>query len=179
MIEDQEVYDNENHILVVDDDNTLLKFFKIHLNKYFSKVIVVKNAKEAIESMREKEIDLIISDINMPRVNGFDLMKKVRKIDISIPFLLVSGALLDPEEEKIAFAADGYLRKPFDIDQLHEFISGGITQREHMKKLLSLVKDEKKLRKIMNGKIKLEKAIKSEQDRELARNILQEIKTVA
>src|SRR5689334_22808504 len=95
-------YDRTSYILVVDDDNTLLKFFKIHLNKFFSRVIVVKNAKEAIDTLREKEIDLVISDIRMPRMDGLQLMKRVRKHDPSIPMMMISGALLSDEQSKSA-----------------------------------------------------------------------------
>ncbi len=55
MIEQQP--DNENYIMIVDDDQTLLKFFKIHLNKFFPKVLVVKNAKEAIEGLKTKPLN--------------------------------------------------------------------------------------------------------------------------
>ena len=64
---------NPAKILIVDDDQTLLKFFKIHLNKFFSRVIVVKNAKEAVETLKSKQIDLVLSDIRMPRVDGLQL----------------------------------------------------------------------------------------------------------
>src|SRR4051812_24550120 len=134
-------YDRTSYILVVDDDNTLLKFFKIHLNKFFSKVVVVKNAKEAIEALKDKEIDLVISDINMPRMDGFQLLKRVRKQDGSIPVLLVSGALLDKDEEVTAKEADGYLRKPFSVDELHAFISRGMERRDKMKQLAEMVSD--------------------------------------
>ena len=45
-------YDRESNVLIVDDDSTLLKFFKIHLNKFFSRVVVVENAKSALETMK-------------------------------------------------------------------------------------------------------------------------------
>ncbi len=103
-------YDTTSYILVVDDDNTLLKFFKIHLNKFFSKVIVVKNAREAAQTLAEKQVDLVLCDIRMPRVNGFQLMRRVRRHDPSIPVLLISGALLTEEQESEALLlADGFL----------------------------------------------------------------------
>ena len=97
-------YNRTSYILVVDDDDTLLKFFKIHLNKFFSRVIVVKNAKEAIETLKDKEIDLVISDIKMPRMDGIQLMKKVKNHDPSIPVFLVSGALLNESQQNAIFS---------------------------------------------------------------------------
>jgi two-component system NtrC family response regulator len=155
-------YDRTSYILVVDDDNTLLKFFKIHLNKFFSKVIVVKNAKEAIESLADKEIDLVISDIRMPRMDGLQLMKKIRKHDPAIPILLISGALLSEDQAEKIDDADGYLRKPFEVDALHQFISTGMEIREQYKRLLECIPDKQSFRDVLRGRIKLEKAVNPE-----------------
>jgi CheY-like chemotaxis protein len=160
LVQDQNNYDRESYILVVDDDNTLLKFFKIHLNKFFSKVIVVKNAKEAIDTLREKEIDLVLSDIRMPRMDGLQLMKRIRRHDPTIPVLLVSGALLTESQEQIAEVdADGYLRKPFNVDDLHDFINGGIAMREKYKIIAEKIVEKKFFRRLLKGKIKAEKVV--------------------
>ena len=83
----------EPNILVVDDDSTLLKFFKIHLNKFFSKVIVVDSPK-AVDLVKEGGIDLVISDYKMPKATGVQLAKKIKNIDASIPVFMISGALI-------------------------------------------------------------------------------------
>lgn len=159
-ITEPRVYDRDSYVLVVDDDNTLLKFFKIHLNKFFSKVIVVKNAKEAIDMLREKEIDLVLSDIRMPRMDGLQLMKRIRRHDPTIPVLLVSGALLTEGQEEIAEdEADGYLRKPFNVDDLHDFIDRGMAMREKYKLISSKMIEKKYFRRLIKGKIKAEKVV--------------------
>ena len=168
-------YDRTSYILVVDDDNTLLKFFKIHLNKFFSKVIVVKNAKEAIETLAEKEIDLVISDIRMPRMDGLQLMKKIRKHDPAIPILLISGALLTGDQAEKIDEADGYLRKPFEVDALHAFINKGMEIREQYKRLIDCIPDKQNFRDVLRGKIKLEKAVNAEHI-EIAKEIIGGIK---
>lgn len=170
-------YDRTSYILVADDDNTLLKFFKIHLNKFFSRVIVVKNAKEAIDALREKEIDLVLSDIRMPRMDGLQLMKRVRKHDPSIPVLLISGALLNEEQNKSADDdADGYLRKPFSVDDLHTFIDQGMQLREHYKKLAEVMTDKKQIRELLRGEAVLEKLVADGEQRQVAREILETLK---
>jgi two-component system response regulator AtoC len=169
-------YDRTSYILVVDDDNTLLKFFKIHLNKFFSRVIVVKNAKEAIDTLREKEIDLVLSDIRMPRMDGLQLMKRVRKHDSAIPMLLISGALLTEEQSKGAEEdADGYLRKPFSVDDLHQFLDQGMALREKYKKLADCLTDKKNFRELLHGKGKVEKLTPADKRAE-AIEILEELK---
>ena len=170
------IYDRTSYILVVDDDNTLLKFFKIHLNKFFSRVIVVKNAKEAIDTLREKEIDLVISDIRMPRMDGLQLMKRVRKHDPSIPMLMISGALLTDEQSKAAEdEADGYLRKPFSVDELHGFIDMGMQLREKYKRLAEFLTDKKTIRDLLRGKSKIEKLVASAEHLKEAHEILAEL----
>ncbi len=170
-------YDRTSYILVVDDDNTLLKFFKIHLNKFFSRVIVVKNAKEAIDTLREKEIDLVLSDIRMPRMDGLQLMKRVRKHDPSIPVLMISGALLTEEQSKAADEdADGYLRKPFSVDDLHHFIDQGMQLREKYKRLNEMLPDKKLFRDVLRGKIKVEKYVEDKAQLQEANEILGNVK---
>lgn len=154
-------YDRTSYILIVDDDNTLLKFFKIHLNKFFSRVIVVKNAKEAVDTMREKTIDLVISDIRMPKVDGLQLLKKVRAHDPLIPVLLISGATLDPAQEDEAIKlADGYLRKPFGVDDLNDFIDRGMQMRDAMVKLATFTTKKKEIRLALHGETDMKKIIK-------------------
>lgn len=170
------VYNRSSYILVVDDDDTLLKFFKIHLNKFFSRVIVVKNAQEAIETLRDKEIDLVISDIKMPRMDGIQLMKKVKNHDPSIPVFLISGAMLDEDQlAAVDTKADGYLKKPFSIDELHGFIDRGMQVRDAYKDLLAIVQDKKKFLELIQGKRQL-RFIKNEEDRVKAQAIMDSIK---
>jgi DNA-binding response OmpR family regulator len=170
------VYNRLSYILVVDDDDTLLKFFKIHLNKFFSRVIVVKNAQEAIDSLKDKEIDLVISDIKMPRMDGIQLMKKVKNHDPSIPVFLISGALLDEDQlATVDSKADGYLKKPFSIDELHDFIDRGMQVRDKYKELLTIIGDKKKFLELIQGKRQF-RFIKNEDDRVKAQEIIDSLK---
>lgn len=170
-------YDRTSYILVVDDDNTLLKFFKIHLNKFFSRVIVVKNAKEATDAFKDKEIDLVLTDFRMPRMDGIQLMKRIRRHDPSIPVMIISGALMSEEQQRaVEDDADGYLRKPFSVDDLHNFIDYGMNLREQYKELASFLPDRKVIRDVMRGKAKLNKFIDNENELKRAEDLLQTIK---
>jgi CheY-like chemotaxis protein len=172
----QRAYDRTSYILVVDDDNTLLKFFKIHLNKFFSKVIVVKNAKEAIDTLREKEIDLVLTDIRMPRMDGIQLMKRVRKHDPAIPVMMISGAMLtDDQKEQAENDADGYLRKPFSVDDLHSFIDKGMQLRIVYNELSGLLPDKKIMRDVLRGRVKLERAVQADEQLTKAQDLLKQL----
>jgi len=177
LIDGDRFYDRISNILVVDDDNTLLKFFKIHLNKFFSRVVVVKNAKEAIEAMRVREIDLVISDIRMPRMDGLQLMGRVRRHDVGIPVMLISGGLLtDTEIAAVEAEADGFLRKPFSVDELHAFLDKGMAMREKYVRLGESLQDKTQIRKLLLGRAKLENLIKPDVKIDAVKALLRDIR---
>lgn len=154
-------YDRESNVLIVDDDSTLLKFFKIHLNKFFSRVVVVESAKAALAAMKEREMDLILTDIRMPKIDGLELMTKIRKNHPDIPILLISGEPMSEEQQVIVNSADGFLSKPFTVDELNEYMGRGIDLRNAMKELVPHLKDKKKIRDAIKAKpADLEKLIK-------------------
>lgn len=154
-------YDRESHLLIIDDDETLLKFFKIHLNRYFSRVTVVATPKDGIKIIKNKDVDIVLADIVMPKMNGFEFTEKAKKIDITIPVLLISGAELDDDEEEALTEADGYLSKPFDVDELHDFIMSGIKKRKALVDLADIAKDSKLVRRILNQQVKIEDAVEA------------------
>ncbi len=177
LIDGDRFYDRISNILVVDDDNTLLKFFKIHLNKFFSCVVVVKNAKEAIEAMRVREIDLVISDIRMPRMDGLQLMSRVRRHDVGIPVMLISGGLLtDAEIAAVEAEADGFLRKPFSVDDLHAFLDKGMAMRRNYVRLGEFLQDKTQIRKLLIGRAKLENLIKPDVKIDAVKALLRDIR---
>jgi DNA-binding NtrC family response regulator len=147
-------YDRESNVLIVDDDSTLLKFFKIHLNKFFSRVVVVESAKAALDTMKEREIDLVLTDVRMPKIDGLELMRKIRKQNPSIPILLISGEPMSDEQAEVVKTADGFLAKPFGIDELNDYICRGIDLRNSMKELISCLKNPKKIRDAMTNLVK-------------------------
>ncbi len=158
---ESEPYNREQKILLVDDDNTLLKFFKIHLNKFFAKVFVVESAKEALAKVKEGEIDLVVSDIRMPKVDGFELLQKIKKVDPSIPVFLVSGALLTEEQKDfISQEVDGFLKKPFSVEEFHLYISRGLQLREIYRPLFAVTRTKKHFMELLKNKVELKDAIK-------------------
>lgn len=154
-------YDRESNVLIVDDDSTLLKFFKIHLNKFFSRVVVVESAKAALAAMKERDMDLILTDVRMPKIDGLELMTKIRKQHPDIPVLLISGEPMSEAQQEIVGSADGFLAKPFTVDELNDYMNRGIDLRNAMKEMTPLLKDPKKIRDAIKAKpADLEKLIK-------------------
>lgn len=147
-------------ILIVDDDGTILKFFKIHLNKQFARVFVTKSAKEALSALKDNPIDLVITDISMPKIDGFQLTRKIKKMDCSIPVMLISGAILNEQDQKSINEADGFLRKPFSIEELDFLIRDGFELRVKLKELKGYLSDSSRLEDVLKNHALAEKYVK-------------------
>ncbi|WP_121628350.1 response regulator [Poseidonibacter antarcticus] len=107
-------------ILIVDDNNTDLEVISKSLGRYFKKVHTASNGADAFNIYEEnKNIDIIISDINMPKINGIELLKLIRRSDMQIPFLIVS-ANLDQEIliQAINLNVSSFLPKPINLQSL-------------------------------------------------------------
>jgi len=108
-------------IMVVDDSPTILKIVEEGLAQSGFQVVTAKNGKEALKRIRSKRPDLIISDIDMPEMNGFVFCETVHSDpDLkSIPFVVMS-ANSDRAHMKrmLQYGAEAYMTKPFNIDQL-------------------------------------------------------------
>ena len=155
-------YDLKSQILVVDDDLTILKFFKIHLNKFFSHVSVASNAFDAVEILKNTQIDLVISDVNMPKMSGVDLMHHIVQYYPTVLTILISGASLSEFQKEDVLAADGYMRKPFSIAFLNEQIKVALKGQKKLVKLAENMKEKQKLRKLMQKELQVEDCVAGE-----------------
>ena len=107
------------NILVVEDDKNLRKLITTCLKKENYQTYEAINGIEALEVMDKNYIDLIITDIMMPKMDGYELTRELRNAKYNIPILLVTakGALSD-KKEGFLLGADDYMVKPIDIEEL-------------------------------------------------------------
>lgn len=105
-------------ILVVDDDNHIRELIKVFLENSAYEVEEASNGQEALEKVYESKIDLAIVDVMMPKVNGLDLCKEIRK-DYDFPILMLT-AKGETQDIVKGFGAgvDDYMSKPFDLEEL-------------------------------------------------------------
>lgn len=107
--------------LYVEDDNNIRKELSELLENFFGKVYTAENGKAGLETFikNKDDIDVVLSDINMPILNGIDMMKKIREIDKDIPVMFAT-AYSDNEflSEAIKLRVYDYIIKPIDIRNL-------------------------------------------------------------
>ncbi len=107
------------HILVVDDDKNTRMFFEAVLTAANYKVSLAKNGVEALNVMDREHIDLVVLDVMMPKMNGYEFTRTIRESDNSIPILMVSAKQL-PVDKKLGFMSgtDDYMTKPVDDEEM-------------------------------------------------------------
>ena len=103
-----------NKILVADDEKEIRDLLEIYLLNEGYKVIKAKDGQEALDIIDNEEIDLLVLDIMMPKVNGIEVCKKIRETK-NIPILMLSAKSEDMDKiQGLMTGADDYMTKPFN-----------------------------------------------------------------
>ncbi len=107
------------NVLIVEDDKNLRKLINITLTKEKYTVYEATNGEEALDVIDKNYIDLIISDVMMPKMDGFELIKELRSSKYKIPILLITAKnSIEDKKEGFLLGADDYMVKPIDIEEL-------------------------------------------------------------
>ena len=118
------IYPNKT-ILIAEDDDSSMTLLKIYLKKLGVKILHATNGKEALEVFRSKpdQIDLILMDINMPLMNGYEAVTEIKKINSAVPIIAQTAYAISGDREKaLQNGCDDYLSKPINSDQLIHMI---------------------------------------------------------
>ena len=107
------------HILVVDDDKHTRRLLKAVLENDGYKVSLAENGEDALDVMDSEVIDLVVLDIMMPKMDGYEFTKTLRDVNNNLPILMVSAKQL-PEDKRKGFlvGTDDYMTKPIDETEM-------------------------------------------------------------
>ncbi|MCI1273115.1 MAG: response regulator transcription factor [Clostridiaceae bacterium] len=111
--------DIQKRILIVDDDDEIrdLLEFDVSHSGYF--VDTARDGREGLNKALNNTYDLILLDVMMPKMNGFDVAKNIRQAKLSIPILMLTAkGTIDDKTEGFDSGVDDYLVKPFDIQEV-------------------------------------------------------------
>jgi len=105
-------------VLIVDDEERILNFLKVKLKACGYDVLTARNGRSCLEQMQAEEPDLVVLDVLMPGLDGFETLKQMRTFS-SVPVIVLSakGAYAD-KIHGLGLGADDYLPKPFNPDEL-------------------------------------------------------------
>ncbi len=106
-------------ILLLEDDTILNEIIEEYLLELNYEVISVMDGSEAEEVIYDENFDLLLLDVNVPNINGFDLLKNLRKNNINIPTIFITSRD-SSDDVKTGFnaGADDYIKKPFELSEL-------------------------------------------------------------
>lgn len=126
----------EYSLLIVEDKQDLREFLKDSLMDKFKKIYLSGDGVEALEMIKRQQPDIVVSDVMMPRMNGYQLCKEIKQnLTFShVPVILLT-ARVDLESQMLGYklGADAYLSKPFEMEMLLSVIQNQMRNREYIK----------------------------------------------
>ena len=128
------------NLLIVEDDISLRNYLKDELSDSLKNVYVAENGVEAVKVLDSEDVNIVVSDIMMPEMDGFTLCRHIKTtVSVShIPVILLT-ARSDENSRLLGYknGADDYITKPFDLDMLKESIMRLFFSREAMRQLFT------------------------------------------
>ena len=111
------------HILVVEDTIDNQELISFYLNEMGAHVSLANNGKECIELVQDETFDLILMDMQMPVMGGFDALLALREQNCKIPIVMLTGNVFDEEKQRcIGAGSSGFLTKPIDTEALSAIV---------------------------------------------------------
>ena len=151
--EPEETTEEDGYKLLVVEDNLELLLLMQQLLKSTYRVYIARNGKEALKIIKEKELDLIISDVMMPEMDGLELTRTI-KSDPNynhLPIILLTAKTQEEDvKQALQNGADEYLKKPFRLGDLKLRIDNIIENRKRIQTELSQMTEEEVVNTIAN-----------------------------
>lgn len=114
---------NQRYVLVVDDEPHMRRVLEIMLQKAGHLVVAAENGRQALEILGSKPVDLVITDIRMPEMNGIELLAHLRSSGNEVPVIVITAhGSIESAVEAMKYGASDYILRPFDIDALELII---------------------------------------------------------
>ena len=113
-------------ILVVDDEPTIVRLMEFILARQGHEMIVAVNGEEALEKIKSQHPDLVLLDIMMPRIDGYEVAQRLRAdpATAELPIIMLSAKAQDEDIRKgVEVGVDEYITKPFTPDHLVQVVA--------------------------------------------------------
>ncbi len=118
------LHDNASNILIVEDEADLVDLLSIYLQDQGHRTIIANDGKEALKIFDTETIDLILLDMQLPDINGLDVVAKLKQTDTNVPIIGMSASLDgDTKENALRAGCRNYLTKPVQVSLLNNIIS--------------------------------------------------------
>jgi DNA-binding NtrC family response regulator len=114
-------------ILVVDDQESMREMLADLIDLMGHEPRTVGGAKEALAALDKTDVDLVITDLNMPVIDGMELMKQIKMRSPELPVIIITGyGTFHTEKQVLSNGADGYIPKPCTINRVQETVNAAL-----------------------------------------------------
>ena len=114
----------KKQVLVVDDEPNLRKILAAQLSRDGYDVLVAEDGEQGLSLLRENHIDLVVTDLKMPKVDGMTLLREAVKENPDLPVVMITAhGTVDTAVEALKLGAFDYLTKPFDKDEVRQIVA--------------------------------------------------------
>src|SRR4029079_7872248 len=121
----------KKQVLIVDDEPNLRKILAAQLSRDGYDVLTAEDGEEGLTFLREHHIDLVITDLKMPKVDGMTLLREALREDPELPIVMITAhGTVDTAVEALKLGAFDYLTKPFDKDEVRQIVGKALKTRQ-------------------------------------------------
>lgn len=141
-MQQQEISKKDLTILYVEDEDLIRDEIAKILNLIANRVFTASNGQEGLQTFENEQIDLVITDVNMPKLNGFEMLKQIRELNSETPAIILS-AFSQPDFIKQANQIDivnDYLLKPVDVSTLFNKVNKAYKKIQSQKEYENVTK---------------------------------------
>lgn len=111
--------ESTKYILAVDDEPSMLRLLEISLRQAGYQPLTAKDGRDALDIINTKKVDCVVTDLHMPRMDGLQLLKEIRKTDAELPVIIVTAqGEIKSAIEAMKSGASDYILRPFDLVEL-------------------------------------------------------------
>ncbi len=143
----------ENRILVVDDEPQVCEVLENYLTMEGYKVFTTTSAEKALDIINKHVIQVVITDLRLPGIDGIELIKKIKEFDPLIEVIMLTGyPSIDSAVEAVKLGAYDYLTKPIDFRKLKVTLQK-VFEQQDLKKRVTLLEDKVEGRYIFEGMV--------------------------
>jgi two-component system response regulator AtoC len=121
----------KKQVLIVDDEPNLRKILAAQLSRDGYDVLLAEDGEQGLAALREHHIDLVITDLKMPKVDGMELLRQAHAEQPELPIVMITAhGTVDTAVEALKLGAFDYLTKPFDKDEVRQIVGKALKTRE-------------------------------------------------
>ncbi len=114
---------SRSKILIVDDEPSVCSFLSEFLDYKGFDTTITQSGKEALKQLKSEDFDLVLLDIIMPEMNGFEVLERINQMEKKVPVIILTGVRdQNVANDSIEMGAMDFISKPIDLDRLEQSI---------------------------------------------------------